>query len=204
MIADGWSARRGCGLGNMAGEATHHHLFVGVKARTSPALAAVLTRLGGMGRAVRPVRDDQLHVTLKFLGDVEGALVPAIAERMTGIAATAAAFDWALRGAGAFPTVARPSVVWAGADAADRFASLAKGIESACEPLGFPREKRPFRPHVTLARIKFRPPPALGEWLRETAERDFGEQRAEEVVLFRSELSAGGSVYTPVHAVKLT
>jgi 2'-5' RNA ligase len=187
----------------MASEATLLRLFVGVKARSSPALAAGLERLSDMGKAVRPVREDQLHLTLKFLGDVEKSLVPAIAEGMTRAVASADAFDWALRGTGAFPSSARPSVIWAGADAGDRFASLAEQIESACEPLGFPRETRPFRAHVTLARVRFRPPPALAEWLHETADAEFGPQRAEEVVLFRSELGPGGSVYTPVHVVKL-
>lgn len=178
-------------------------LFVGIKAQSGPAVASALARLGEMGKAVRPVREDQLHVTLKFLGDVDELLVPAIAEELSRALDGTPAFDWILRGTGAFPSASRPSVVWAGADAAAPFASLAEQIESACEPLGFPRERRPFHPHVTLARIKFRPPPELATWLRETSQIEFAPQRAEEVTLFQSNLAPGGSIYTPLHIVKL-
>lgn len=178
-------------------------LFVGVKAQSGPAVASALARLGEMGNAVRPVRDDQLHVTLKFLGDVEEQLIPEIAEQTSRALEETSAFEWTLRGTGVFPSASRPSVVWAGTDASEPFTSLAEQIESACEPLGFPRESRPFRPHVTLARIKFRPPPELATWLRETAQTEFGPQRAEEVILFQSILAPRGSVYTPLHVVKL-
>lgn len=178
-------------------------LFVGVKAEAAAVLQSVMARLGRLGDAVRVVRREQLHVTLKFLGDIDEALAPEFAERLSRSYAAAEAFDWTLRGIGAFPSPARPSVVWAGAEDGGRFVSLAEAAEEACESLGFAREARPFHPHVTLARVKFRPPPSLRELIAEEASTVFSPQRAEEVILFRSELGRGGSVYTPVHVVKL-
>lgn len=179
-------------------------LFVGVTAEPGPALDEVMNALGRLGDAVRVVRREQLHVTLKFLGDADEPLVPEIAERLSRSYAAAKAFDWRLRGIGAFPSLARPSVVWAGAEDGGRFASLAEAAERSCEPLGFPREGRVFRPHVTVARIKFRPPPALKRLIETEAVVDFGPQRAKEVVLFRSELGRVGPVHTPVHVVLLS
>lgn len=179
-------------------------IFAAVTIRTSPSLRGVLSRLARMGKAVRAVRDDQLHVTLKFYGDAAKEVVPPLSEELTRTAAQATPFDWSLRGVGAFPSPARPSVVWAGAaDDDGRLSELAESIERFSERLGFSREARPFHPHVTLARVKFRPPPELGELLRESAEQEFGPQRAEEIILYRSELGPGGSVYTPLHVARL-
>jgi 2'-5' RNA ligase len=177
--------------------------FVGVKIDPTPGLRDVLRSLEEMGKAVRPVREDQLHVTLKFLADTNADIVPRLAEDLTRELAGTGAFDWNLRGTGAFPSPARPSVVWAGGDDNQRFRSLAERVERAAAVHGFAREARAFHPHVTLARIKFRPPFALGELLRETASQEFGRQRAAEVVLYRSELGRGGSVYMPLHVVTL-
>ena len=178
-------------------------LFVGVRIRSSPAVRSLLSRLGGMGNAVRPTREEQLHVTLKFLGDTAEDVVDPLRDAMTDVLDGSAAFDWNLRGVGAFPTAARPSVAWIGADDAGRFASLAERIESAASRFGFQREGRKYHPHVTVARVKFRPPQELAWLLRDSADAEFGPQRAEEVVLFRSDLGRGGSVYTPLHVVGL-
>lgn len=177
--------------------------FIGVHVEAGPKLQKALERLGGFGRAVRPTKAGQLHLTLKFLGDVASEVVPALTAEVSRVAAGMAAFDWVPVGTGAFPSAARPSVIWAGVTERDRFASLAEEFESACGRLGLPPEGRPYRPHLTLARVKFPPSAALADWLRGTAEGAFDRQRAEEVVLYRSEPTRDGYVYTPLHAGKL-
>ena len=167
-------------------------------------LDRILSRLESMGKSIRPVRRDHLHVTLKFFGNVEQSAVAALCRSLDEVISAREAFNWSLFGTGAFPSPARPSVVWAGAVDQDGFADLAAEIESRGEALGFVREGRPFHAHVTLARIKFRPPDELAALLRETAEIDFGPQRAKEVVLFQSTLGRSGSTYTPLHVAKLT
>lgn len=204
-IADEVFARRGRrdDMAETEPQADALRTFIGVKIDVTPGLRDVLRALGTMGKAVRPVREDQLHVTLKFLGDTAAGLVPSLAEDLTRELAGIGAFDWNLRGTGAFPSTARPSVVWAGSKDDAGLRSLAERVERAAAAHGFASGARAFHPHVTLARIKFRPPPALGESLRETASQEFGRQQATEVILYRSELGPGGSVYTPLHVVKL-
>ncbi|HEX6987765.1 MAG TPA: RNA 2',3'-cyclic phosphodiesterase [Planctomycetaceae bacterium] len=177
--------------------------FAAVTIRTTPPLLTLLSKLGGMGKAVRAVRADQLHVTLKFFGDVDESLIPSMTAGLDRVAADGEPFGWSLRGTGAFPSPARPSVVWAGVEDAGRFAALAEGVERFSEALGFAREPKAFHPHVTLARVKFRPPPSLGDLLRETAGEEFGPQRAEGIVLYRSDLGPGGSAYTVLHVARL-
>ena len=178
---------------------TVQRLFLAVAVRSSPTLQSVLDRLAGMGPAVRPVAGHQLHITLKFYGNVADELVPAIIRGMNTIASAGESFAWQLQGIGAFPTPHRPRVVWAGAVDQGRLAATAASIEEFSEPMGFPAEQRPFTPHVTLARVKFRPPAALGELFQREADRDFGPQYAESIILYASQLGRAGPLYIPMH-----
>jgi len=186
------------------GSNANARIFVGVKVTATADLDTVMAKLNGLGDSVRVVRREQLHVTLNFLGDTEESLIPVIVEGLKRACAGIGAFDWTLHGIGAFPSSRRPSVVWAGAEDGRCFASLAEAVQKAVEPLGFTRESRAFHPHVTVARVKFRPPPELKKLIDTEAETVFGPQCAEEVILFRSELGRRGPVYTPLGIVKLS
>ncbi|MGH7266650.1 MAG: RNA 2',3'-cyclic phosphodiesterase, partial [Candidatus Rokuibacteriota bacterium] len=109
--------------------------------------------LGHVIPGVSWVQATNLHMTLKFLGDVEETRVETIATGLTSAAAQVEAFDLTIRGLGAFPTLARPQVIWAGASG-PRLGALVESIERALEPLGFPRETRPFSAHITLGRVR--------------------------------------------------
>ena len=110
---------------------------------------------------MRPVRAQNLHVTLKFYGDIDEAQAAELAKGCDEIAARTSPFKWTISGTGAFPTIARPSVIWAGARDAEPLVQLANAVEHLSEQLGFARERRPFHPHVTVARIRCRPPDDL-------------------------------------------
>lgn len=130
--------------------------FVGLwlpeAART--ALDPPVRRLQRVTAGVRWVAPSRWHVTLAFLGDVPRA-------RLVEVRAALRSLEFALpirlgiRGLGAFPDLARPRIVWAGLDGdVDKLASLADRVAAVLETLGFAREERPFRPHVTLGRVK--------------------------------------------------
>jgi 2'-5' RNA ligase len=99
------------------------------------------------------VKAANVHLTLKFLGDVEDRLVGAIGASLMTAAASVEVFDLTIRGLGAFPTLARPRVIWVGASGPG-LGALVESVERALEPLGFPRETRPFSAHVTLGRVR--------------------------------------------------
>lgn len=137
-----------------------------------------------------------LHVTLKFLGQVDEARVLAFAEALTGAAAGHRAFDVVVRGLGAFPSPTRPRVLWAGLDGdAGRLAALAESVDAACGGLGVPRETRAFAAHVTLGRVREpRRQPTLADALARGGE--FGRVGVGRVALMRSELSPRGARYS--------
>jgi len=94
-------------------------------------------------------------LTLKFLGETDDGLVPDLKAGLEEVAREYAPFSLAIEGAGAFPNLKRPRVFWVGvAGDTDVIAALAKDIDSVCAGLGFPREKRAYSPHLTVARVK--------------------------------------------------
>lgn len=172
--------------------------FLGVPAPAVRSLTVVVEKLRRLGRAIRPVAPGDWHVTLKFLGDVSVADVAALAETLRTAAAPVGQTRCTLQGLGVFPTRERPSVVWAGVQHAEVLSDLAERVEAACEPLGFPREGRPFHPHLTLARIKSRPPAELAALLQEHEQTHFGDWEVTSVVLFQSLRERSGARYVPL------
>jgi 2'-5' RNA ligase len=159
-------------------------------------LAAFLDSLRGISKGPRWVRPGNLHVTLKFLGEVEEAKVGAIRnalEEMRGEQAVTLNF----RGTGFFPNEKHPRVFWAGIEASANLKILAADIDGAMDKLGIPREQRAFSPHLTLARIER---PGLSDALRKAIaankERDFGSLRTNEFHLIQSKLKPSGAQYT--------
>src|SRR4051794_342080 len=126
---------------------------VDVDATTRDAAAALLARLRATGADVAWSRPDALHVTLEFLGSVEPERLTRLAARLADVAAAQPAFTLALRGVGAFPSLARPSVLWIGVDA-PALAILASAVADIAAAEGFAREARPFHPHLTLGRVR--------------------------------------------------
>ncbi|QDU36581.1 2'-5'-RNA ligase [Maioricimonas rarisocia] len=170
--------------------------FIAAKIPATPPLREVLEALGEMGRAVKPVSADNLHVTLKFFGDVPREQTAAIGRTLQEVTASVEAFEVTLKGLGAFPHPGRPSVIWAGMDEAEPLIQLAAELEDQLESQGFVRESRPFHPHLTLARIKARPPESLRGLLQQCESSEFGAAHIDHVDLYESELRREGPVYT--------
>jgi RNA 2',3'-cyclic 3'-phosphodiesterase len=165
-------------------------------------LATAIDRLRPHAADVAWVAASNLHVTLKFLGQVDETRLPALADGLGAALADRPAFELGVRGLGAFPSATRPRVLWAGLDDGGALAAVAERVERCCADLGVPRETRPFAGHVTLGRVREpRRQPALGEALARPA--DFGRLRVERVSLMRSELSPRGARYSELAAAPL-
>jgi 2'-5' RNA ligase len=105
--------------------------------------------------AVRWVRPEQMHLTLRFLGDTPADRLPALSAVLDGLAAGHAPFALRLTEVGCFPNLRRPRVVWVGLGGEEaKLAALVHGLEAALRPLGRPPEDKPFRAHLTLGRVK--------------------------------------------------
>ena len=117
-----------------------------------------------------------------------------------------AVFDISIAGLGAFPSPARPRVLWAGLrEGGDALGALAEAVDVAVARLGFAREDRAFSPHVTLARVREpRRTPALAEALAAGQTQAFGRVSVREATLMRSDLSPRGARYTPLASAPLS
>jgi len=163
-------------------------------------LADLLTSLRAVSPQTRWVRPENLHVTLKFIGEVPQENLAGIQSALAGVRSDQpVTLDF--RGVGFFPDEEHPRVFWAGIEASPNLKILAAGIEQATEKLGTSRERRPFSPHLTLARFE---PPRLPEKLRaaipEHAARDFGSLRTNQFHLIESKLKPSGAEYTTVES----
>lgn len=170
--------------------------FIAVRIPESPELRRLHARLSQFGESFRPVPVNNLHVTLKFLGDTDERQVNEIAAVMQQVASEHPAEVVRLIGLGAFPHERRPSVIWVGMQNAVSVTAIAAALDERLAQLGFARERGPIQPHLTMLRVKTRPPEELFSLLAESAAADFGTARIGAVELFQSELQKGGSKYT--------
>ena len=158
----------------------------------------------GDGEDVKWVRPESLHLTLKFLGDVEQERIGAAAGAIERSVSAQPAFDLTLGGTGAFPNPRRPSVLWIGVrKGAEPLASLAGAVETGLAGLGFEREKRPFSAHLTLGRI--RSPGNAGKIVERMTAAGFecDPFRIHAVHVMKSDLQRSGAVYTTLRTLKL-
>jgi RNA 2',3'-cyclic 3'-phosphodiesterase len=147
---------------------------------------------------VKWVEWQNLHLTLKFLGEVPLMETAEIIRAVARAAAEVPPFELEIRGAGAFPNLDRPRTVWLGAnEGGDAMSDLAVRIERALKKLGYPPEGRKFKPHLTIGRVRGGGPELaqLGRLLAEHADDDLGRSSVEEVLVFGSHLGPGGSTY---------
>ena len=149
-------------------------------------------------------RQEGLHVTLKFIGEVEAARAEALSRAAAAAAEGLTPFELSVGGVGTFPPRGAARVLWLGVgDASGSLARLQRRLEEECEKAGFAREERAFSPHLTVARVRpSNDAAALSEAHRRSA---FASHRFEvsELLVVRSELVPGGSRYTPLSRHKL-
>jgi len=164
-------------------------------------LKQVLTGLGGAD-GVRWARSEVLHLTLRFLGEVEPDLVPDLIAALRPILASHPPLDLVLEGGGAFPRRGRPRVLWVGVGGqVGALRALVADTEAALADLGFETERRPYSPHITLGRVKRGRPRELVERLESLGR--LGDFRATEVVLFESHLRPSGAQHLPLERFSL-
>lgn len=170
--------------------------FIAVDFQPTPSLHRLLAGLRALQAPLRVVRPENLHITLKFLGDVEEGLAPSVAEVMEEAAEGVSPFAVTLQGTGAFPHLGRPRVLWVGIKGGEPLVSMAQRLEERLEGMGFARERRGFSPHLTVARVKGgRGREEIVRVAEGHREEVFGEQRVETLRLKRSDLTPQGARY---------
>jgi 2'-5' RNA ligase len=174
---------------------------VDIGAAVRQQVKAAIQTLSASTTAVRWVAPENLHLTLKFLGDVEDKELYTVCQSVSRAVASLSPFRTFCQGVGAFPSRQRPRTIWVGMDdRGGKLQQLQEGVELALAELGFPRELRSFRPHVTIGRMKPKQR-RLGRLLEELASQaqvEFGPVTVDECVIFSSDLTPDGPIYTPL------
>jgi 2'-5' RNA ligase len=168
---------------------------------------ATSTLRAELGAFVRWVSPENIHLTLKFLGDVSPTQVDLLTQTLRAEADSVPAFQIHVGGLGSFPNVKRARVLWIGVQAPAEMDALSRGIESACARLGYETEKFGFSPHLTIGRVRQDVSPADIQKIRRALEAatidSLGTARVDSVQLFKSDLKSGGAVYTKLFSAPL-
>jgi 2'-5' RNA ligase len=164
-------------------------------------LQAPLKKTGAFVSWVKP---GNIHVTLKFLGEVPEEKIGDVYSATEMAVQGMKSFSMSLKGIGGFPNLRRPRVIWIGTGSGgEELSRLAERMEQEMEKIGFPKENRKFSPHFTIGRVKS---PKNIEGLAgkvESTEFQTEEIQVTEVVVMRSQLNPAGAIYTPLKKVPL-
>jgi 2'-5' RNA ligase len=156
---------------------------------------------------VRWVAPQNVHLTLKFLGDVSPANLELLAEALKVEAVSHETFTISVGTLGAFPNPRRARIIWIGLDAPTALLALLRGVEAVTSSLGYASEERPFSPHLTIGRvgqnISGTDLQQIRNALEGTSIGELGSFRVDAVHIFKSDLRPGGSVYTRLYTLPM-
>jgi 2'-5' RNA ligase len=151
------------------------------------------------GRGVRWVREESFHVTLRFIGNVERVRIRSLSDCVREQTAALRPFRLELGGVRSFPSRRHPDFLVLDVGPGERLEELAAAVERGVEGVGFPPESRPFRPHLTLGRIREKKFPAVTGDVTAVGEGCV----VKDAVLFKSDLHPSGAQYTPIERVPI-
>jgi len=151
---------------------------------------------------VKWVLPDNIHITLKFLGNTSEAVVPRIRDSLSAILSSYEPFYIKIQGIGVFPNRKHPRVIWVGAEDSDVLKSLKREAEQAMVLFGYQKEDKEFQPHLTLGRVRSqRGILGMMKDLDNFGDRNFGTFKVDGIRLMKSELKPRGAEYTCLHDI---
>lgn len=165
-------------------------------------LLEVQGMLANTGADLKLVKPQNIHVTLRFLGNVPFNMVDLIYEEMKGV--TFASFNVDIKGLGAFPSLRRTRVVWAGIrKGAEELSNIFNQLEPRVRGLGFKPDSKGFTPHLTIARVRTaRRKTELVRCIQDLKDYEFGTLKAGRIKLKKSVLTSRGPIYTTIREVE--
>jgi RNA 2',3'-cyclic 3'-phosphodiesterase len=158
-------------------------------------------------KIVRWVPVENIHLTLKFFGDVSVKNLKVLQEIINAEAASQKKMEISIGRLGAFPKIRRPRVIWIGVESPPELLALQRGVESRTTKVGYPPDEREFSPHLTLGRVSRTASPSdvrkIGEVLSASPVGFLGVARVQAVHLFKSDLQPSGAVYSKMFTAPL-
>ncbi len=178
-----------------------------MRPRVQAALYPLQAAIGA--RDVRWVAPENLHLTLKFLGDTPTSNIPDLIEGIALVASKALPFKVVLEAVGCFPNRRKPCVIWLGIhDNSKQLGALQAAIEAMAQVQGFAADKKPFHPHLTVGRVKGHIQSAaalaeIGNAIGQAKAGDSSEWPCTDILLMASDLQPSGPIYTCLHKSKI-
>jgi RNA 2',3'-cyclic 3'-phosphodiesterase len=159
-------------------------------------IASILSSLQSLGGDLKPVERENIHLTLKFLGNVPASKLGEVKYSLQQLIFSA--FSAVIKGAGAFPNLNHMNVIWVGVNEGwSQVEQIYEQVEKLLSGLGFRRENRPFSPHITIARVRSgRKRDEVANFLQRLTEESFGTIIVDKVRLKQSILSSSGPKYS--------
>jgi len=157
-----------------------------------------------VGAAVRWVKPEHIHLTLKFLGATDEERAHEVTDVIRAAVEGVEPFPLEVRGIGAFPHPGRPRIIFAGVRAPEGATQIHQRLDRDLRSFGVKREQRPFRPHLTVGRVKdVRRTSGLRRCFEEMKDREFGRMEVTGIVFMLSDLTPDGPIYTTLSRMPL-
>jgi RNA 2',3'-cyclic 3'-phosphodiesterase len=181
-------------------------IAVEIDSASKPMIFGLINLLKETKADVKWITENQTHLTLKFLGYIDQSGVRDISDGLKSVLRGFRGFNITLSGIGAFPDIRHPRVVWIGiTKGADLLKLLNDKIETALEKLDFEKEKRDFKAHLTIGRVRsFKNIPDLIKAMNTTDFKPENEIKINKLVLFQSTLTPKGANYTSLAEIRIT
>ncbi len=178
--------------------------FIAIEVDSFPKIIELENEIKNSGAMVKLVEPQNIHITLKFLGDTNENLIEKIEEILRTSVQDIKPFEISLRGAGFFPNQNYIKVIWIGIENTEQLGQIAYKIDDQTSKLGFDREKRKFSAHLTIARVKSaKNKDKLIQIIEKYKEIEFGKIIVNSIKLKQSELTPKGPIYTTLKDIKI-
>lgn len=178
--------------------------FISVDIEPTDSLAALLEGLRSADADLKVVKTCNLHVTLKFLGNIDDTAVDDVASRIERSAEGLSPFRTAMKGMGAFPSLSNIRVIWVGLENAEGLSTLAERLDLSLRELNFEKDKKGFKPHLTVARTRSSGGASeLHELINSNVATDFGSSEVDTITLKKSVLTPQGPLYSDIREIRL-
>ncbi|KYK28302.1 2'-5' RNA ligase [Thermoplasmatales archaeon SG8-52-1] len=178
--------------------------FIAIDIEPFPKLIQFENEIRNIGANVKLVELENVHITLKFLGETDEALIDRLQEIMKSAVEGITPFDIKFKGSGVFPNQNYIRVMWVGIENIENISKIAKKIDEQTSKLGFEKEKRAFSAHLTIARVKSaKNKDKLLQIIEKYKDVEFGIFNVNQITLKKSELTPKGPIYTTIKEVKI-
>ena len=178
--------------------------FIAIDIEPTSAIIAFENKIAQTGADVKLVDPQNIHITLKFLGDVEEQKIDPIEQIMNTSVEGISPFSITLMGTGVFPNENYIKVIWIGIQGAEQIKTIATSLDERLSKIGFKREQRSLSPHLTIGRVKtVKNKQALMITIRNHEHLEFSEQKIPSIKLKKSQLTPQGPIYTTIKEIEL-